>query len=669
MFRTFLSSLLFLSLFCQSTAQDIEFYKNLAKTEQDTTLKMAALDSVIYMSFRKDNELFVSKSLEYIVLAKEQNDLKSAAKKAINLQSVLTYAMNDSRKAITVIDGVLSHKYKIDDSFLIGTLYFRRGRANYPIDLDAAIKNYSQSILNYSKTDYNYKGNSHIYRGHAYSDQGKFILASEDYQMAYTLFEKLKDYELMLYAQQGNITMYSIHGFFDKAKVERDRYLKKAQELDLDYNYSLTYYNQAIDYEKQGRYDDEFDYLLKAEAELDKNNSKQVFVGVHSKLAEYFSREGNFDEAENHLKMVEDDLNVLLNKNPTNQLIYEGAKATYFHKLEQDNSALKHATTRYNIAKNSGHQEDKRDSYLQLAEIHESLGNYKNAMTFQKAYVRSKDSIFNQSNAFTLAYYQTLYETEKKEKALVERNNDVLLLENENSSFKRKMIFIALFTIGLFVVILLFRNQKYLRNNKTLQERFSQELIVSQENERMRISNDLHDGIGQQLLLIKNKLVRSNDNNVKLMVENAIDEIRTISRDLHPFQLQELGITKAIEYALVNIDENTNLFISSEIDNIDNIFSPEHEVNIYRIVQESLTNVIKHAEAEAIKVSIMKLNKLIIITIKDNGIGFDFQEKFKNLKSLGLKTLLERTKFLDGQMKVQSSINHSTLLEYQFPIK
>ncbi|MFT6049447.1 MAG: signal transduction histidine kinase, partial [Patiriisocius sp.] len=49
--------------------------------------------------------------------------------------------------------------------------------------------------------------------------------------------------------------------------------------------------------------------------------------------------------------------------------------------------------------------------------------------------------------------------------------------------------------------------------------------------------------------------------------------------------------------------------------------------------------------------------------------GFDFQEKFKNLKSLGLKTLLERTKFLDGQMKVQSSINHSTLLEYQFPIK
>jgi len=650
-------------------AQDIEYYKKLAETEQDTTLKMAALDSVISMSFKKDDELFISKSLEYIVLAKEQNDLKSAAKKAINLQSVLTYAMNDSRKAITVIDRVLSHKYKIDDSFLVGTLHFRRGRANYPIDLDAAIEDYSQSILHYSKTDYSRKGNSYIYRGHAYSDQGKFILASEDYQMAYTLFEKIKDYELMLYAQQGNITMYSIHGFFDKAKVERDTYLKKAQELDLDYNYSLTYYNQAIDYEKQGLYEDEFEFLLKAEAALDKNNSKQVFVGVHSKLAEYFSREGNFDEAENHLKMIETDLNLLLNKNPKNQLIYEGAKATYFHKLKQDNSALKHANTRYNIAKNSGRQEDKRDSYLQLAEIHESLGNYKNAMTFQKAYVTSKDSIFNLSNAFTLAYYQTLYETEKKEKALVEQNNDILILKNENTLFKSNQYYIALSLIGLFGIILLFRNQKNLRNNKTLQDRFSQELIVSQEKERIRISNDIHDGIGQQLLLIKNKLIKSNDDSVRLMVENAIDEIRTISRDLHPFQLQELGITKAIEYALVNIDENTNLFICSEIDNIDNIFSPEHEVNIYRIVQESLTNVIKHAKAKAIKVSVMKLNKVIIITIKDNGVGFNFQEKFKNLKSLGLKTLLERTKFLDGHMKVQSVINNGTLLEYQIPVK
>ena len=185
----------------------------------------------------------------------------------------------------------------------------------------------------------------------------------------------------------------------------------------------------------------------------------------------------------------------------------------------------------------------------------------------------------------------------------------------------------------------------------------------------MRISKDLHDGLGQQLLLIKNKLIATGDKNTKVMVDNAIEEVRTISRDLHPFQLQELGITKAIEHTVTQIDENTTLFISSEIDNIDNLFTPEEEVNIYRIVQESLSNIIKHAKAEASKVSVRKLSNSVNISIIDNGIGFEFTEKYQDSKSLGLKTLLERTKFLKGQMKVQSKLGTGTFLEYKFPVK
>ncbi len=669
MFRTFLSFILFFCFVCHTMAQDIEHYKKIAEEENDITLKMIAIDSVISLSFRKDDELFVSKSLEYIALAKENNHLIGAAKKAINLQNTLTYAMNDPRKAITTIDGVLSHKFKIKDSFLIGALYYRKGRAQYPLDLKEAIEDFTQALINYGHTDVSHKGDAYLFRGRSHSDLGNFVQASKDYQMAYSLFEKIEDYEYMLYVQQGNITMFSINGFFDKAKEERDKYLEKAKELGIENGFASTYYNQALDYGKQAKFKEEFEYLIKAQSELKKNKSKQVFVGINAKLAEFYAREGNFDEAEKHLEMIEADRVTLLDEYPTNLLIFEAAKATFFQMLEQSKKALTHANNRNQLAKKLGHEESKRDSYLQLAEIHESLGNYKTAIAYQKAYVSSKDSIFNESNTFTLAYYQTLYETEKKEKALAEKNNDIKMLENENLSFKRQMVFLALLVIGGFAVILLFRNQKHLRYNKILQERFSQELIVSQEKERIRISKDLHDGIGQQLLLIKNKLIKSKDDGVKLMVENAIDEIRTISRDLHPFQLQELGITKAIEYALANVDENTNLFISSEIDNIDSQFSPEQEVNIYRIVQESLTNIIKHAKAEAIKVSVMKLSKLIIITVKDNGTGFDFLEKRKNIKTLGLKTLQERTKFLNGQMKVQSIKNGGTLLEFQIPVK
>ena len=191
---------------------------------------------------------------------------------------------------------------------------------------------------------------------------------------------------------------------------------------------------------------------------------------------------------------------------------------------------------------------------------------------------------------------------------------------------------------------------------------------MSQEKERRRISKDLHDGLGQRLLLIKNKLVDSKDERTKEMVDFAIDEVRSISRDLHPFQLQEMGITKAIINTLSEVDENTTLFVSSEIDNIDNVFSPEQEVNIYRIVQESMTNILKHAKAEATRISVKKFTNSIVISVKDNGVGFDFPEKLQNLKSLGLKTLLERTKFLNGQMKVQSIKDSGTTIEFQFPI-
>ena len=159
------------------------------------------------------------------------------------------------------------------------------------------------------------------------------------------------------------------------------------------------------------------------------------------------------------------------------------------------------------------------------------------------------------------------------------------MLEKDNDAARKRLIFISLALILFFGLILLYRNRLQLKNKKLLQEKYSQELLISQEEERKRISKDLHDGIGQQLLLIKNKLIRNEDPDTIKMVEEAIEEVRGVSRDLHPFQLQELGITKAIEMTLTQIDENTTLFISSEIENIDHIFDKKQEVNLYRIVQ------------------------------------------------------------------------------------
>ena len=131
--------------------------------------------------------------------------------------------------------------------------------------------------------------------------------------------------------------------------------------------------------------------------------------------------------------------------------------------------------------------------------------------------------------------------------------------------------------------------------------------------------------------------------------------MRTISRTLHPFQLKEVGITSAINNLIDQLDKNyPDTYIFGDVDNIDGVLTIEQELNLFRIVQECFSNIIKHAKAQSAKIHLEKKGNEIIMILQDNGVGFDFSKKFKNLKSLGLKTIKERVRFLNGILWVES---------------
>ena len=629
---------------------------------------MVALDSLLKRTFSKNNDAFIKYSLQYIDLALDRDSVEAAAKKAMNLQYPLTNYANDPLNSITIINSVLARKYKIKDSFLLGGLYFKRGSANTKVDLKSAIEDFNLALENYSAKNALYIADTYLFRGQTYSQMGKFVLAGEDFTKAYNIFEQNKEYDFMVYAQQGIINMFSMNGFYEKAKVERDALIDKMKSLELNSFLANEYYNQALDYKKTGNRDLEYKSLLLAEKSFDKTTSnKATLIGIHARLIEYYCEHNQLIEAKKHLDLLE-NLEFDHSGNLAAELNYLGGKAKYLQTKGQYEDALLLTQKKLEVAKKLGLEDEIMGTYSFLSELYFDIGDYKESVENNQASNAIKDSIYNRSTANALAYYQTLYETQKKEKELVEKTANISLLEKDNESFKKAMLFGGIAVLLGFGLILLYRNQRHLKTNKILQEKFSQELLVSQEGERRRISKDLHDGIGQQLLVIKNKLMAIGDEDTKQMVDHTIEEVRAISRDLHPFQLQELGITKAIEYTINLIDENTTLFISAEIDNIDDIFSKEDEVNIYRIIQESLSNILKHAHAEAGKVSVKKFTNNILISIRDNGVGFDFSEKYQDVKSLGLKTLLERTKFLKGQMKVTSKKDSGTVLEFQFPL-
>ncbi|MEM7185675.1 MAG: sensor histidine kinase [Bacteroidota bacterium] len=653
-----------------SFAQDVERYKTILANSQDPLEQLSTLDSLCSWTRRTNVDDFIKYSLQYIEIAKSVDSVEAAAKKLISVSYSLTTVKNQPRKALTLLDGLLARKYAIQDSAIIGSLYLKRGGANVRLDLPQAILDYQKAIENYGQNDSIYVADAYLFSGQAYSNLGKFVPAGESYKKAYEYFEALKDYEYMYYARQGVTTMFSMNGFYEKARTEREENIEKIKELGLDHHLVTVYFNQALDYDKQGERDLYLEYLLKAEEAMEVESKVEVNVGnkiyVYANLVEYYADANQTEKAEAYLALLKYNFDQA-QEDLLNQVFYHGALAQYHFAMGDYRNALEAANKKYETAKTLGYGELVLESHDILSRIHEVDGNYKLGLEHKSKFVALKDSIYNKTTANKLAYYQTLYETEKKENELIEKNTSIQLLEKDNESAKKRLAYISLVLITLFALILLYRNRMRIKSKKILQEQYSQELLVSQEEERKRISKDLHDGLGQRLLLIKNNVVNTKDEDTKKLVETAIDEVRSISRNLHPFQLQELGITKAIEYTVNQIDENTSLFISSEIDNIDNIFTKKQEVNLFRIIQEALSNVIKHAGAEAGKVVVKRHPFMINVSIRDNGVGFDFTEKYQNVKSLGLKTLLERTKFLNGQMKVQSKKNSGTLLEFQFP--
>ncbi len=652
-------------------AQDLSYYRKLADTSHNNLAKLVAIDSVLSKTYSSKPTTFITYSIQYIELAKKIDSIELAAKKAMNLQHVLVH-QGEARKSITIIDGVLIQKNKIKDSFLLGGLYLKKGGAYFVIDAQKAVANYTLAIQNFSKkTDSIYIADAYLFRGQAFSNLGKYVPAGNDFNTAYKYYEKLKDYEYMLHAQQGNIIMFSQNGFYEKAINEREKLINKLTELNLFQYLPRLYANQSIDYKNIGDKRMQLSSLQEAKKILEQQNNKDAYfenyIDVYSKLVSYYSDIGDFNKAENYLNKLENLKNKIGNDR-INRINFENAFATYFFSIKDYESALTHAKIVLQSAKELNHSEAIMDAHLLLANIYEKTKNYKKSLLNKNSYLAISDSLKSKSATNTLAYYQTLYETEKKEKELALKNANIKILKNKNAGLKKTGLFIGLAILFLFAYIILFRKQKNLKTKKQLQEKFSQELLISQEKERKRISSDLHDSIGQRLLILKNKLLKDKDKEGKEMVEETIEEVRAISRNLYPFQLQELGITKAILQNISQIDENTSVFISSEIDDIDNLLTKEKEVNLYRIIQESLNNIIKHANAKAGKISIKKTKEFIYINIKDNGVGFDFQKNLYKQSSIGLKTLLERTKYLNGQVTVYSKKGEGTQLDFKIPI-
>jgi signal transduction histidine kinase/ligand-binding sensor domain-containing protein len=219
----------------------------------------------------------------------------------------------------------------------------------------------------------------------------------------------------------------------------------------------------------------------------------------------------------------------------------------------------------------------------------------------------------------------------------------------------------GLLLLAGLIALLRYRYSMLLRS-QTRQQAFARTLMASQEAERKRIAAELHDGLGQHLVLINNLSLmgaQSTDRHadgdllydrIAEQTSEAIDELRTISYNLRPYQLDRLGLTRAIR-ALS--DHGRQIFPGEwthELDNIDGIIESDLEIAFYRIVQECINNILKHSNATRASIVLRRSDSNLILEIKDNGQGLPADQS--SITGFGMIGMRERAEALGGKLQI-----------------
>ena len=213
---------------------------------------------------------------------------------------------------------------------------------------------------------------------------------------------------------------------------------------------------------------------------------------------------------------------------------------------------------------------------------------------------------------------------------------------------------------------------------------YVQQITKAQEDERLRIARELHDSTAQSLIALLHQLENLLHDKLKLSVGEArelwsfhtqikdvLQEVRYLSRDLRPSILDDVGLLPALHWVIRQLKTEYGIEASLQVQGVERRFSLEVELLLFRLVQEALRNIGKHSHASNAEVSIRFEEGKTIVTIRDNGVGFQPPDKISDLSrsgKLGLVGMQERVRLLDGSLEVQSEAGKGTVVTIEAPI-
>lgn len=366
-------------------------------------------------------------------------------------------------------------------------------------------------------------------------------------------------------------------------------------------------------------------------------------------------------------------------------------RVNYF--LKNYKTALEYLETAYEFDVFKNNDLANQFCLREMALTQQKLGNYEKAAAYFEQLVNYQDTVLSKENKSVIAELETKYETAKKEAEIKANELEIVRKTNQRNIVLVGMAMSLLLGGSLIwgIYSRMNRNRKISMQERNLKDQkikaLEQEkqllslssMLEGQENERIRIAKDLHDGLGGLLMNVKahfSKIqaeiqkVEALDlyNSANKIIDKAHEEVRRISHNLMPADLRVGGLPMAVRQITHEIKNVHDINTDFELVGFsDKRLSEKLELYTYRIIQELTHNIIKHSEAKNVLIQLSLFEKELQVVVEDDGRGFQFEQISKN-DGIGLKSIISRVDQLGGTMDFDTKPGHGTSVSINIPL-
>ncbi|MEL7531718.1 MAG: sensor histidine kinase [Bacteroidota bacterium] len=496
------------------------------------------------------------------------------------------------------------------------------------------------------------------------------------------------------------------------------RYNQESQDLSSEAN---AFHNMAMVYEKMSEYDNALSYFKKARnIRLGLENAatlaeSDLGVGV-SFLNLYQDDSAKFylQKAERTFREQQNTYGLSRTLNSLGILAMDAAKdaeafglfeQTYRYQIsngDQDgmlsslinmgelklrqkrfSPAEERLVEAYKLADSLGSKSRMLEAGKLLTQVYEGQGDLKNALLYQRKITLIADTLFQENRTEALAEMETQYKTEQQAQQISFQEGQIAQEQRE----KQILTWTAIGGLSLLSALFALLYLRYrLRKRVEMEQLIAQErkerfvaMLEAEEKERKRIATELHDGLGQLLSTARmnvaslDEVVEEGDQedqkiyqNSLDLIDNACEEVREVSHNLMPGALSRLGLNAALEDMQDKLNAAKGTSMELTIQQKDRRLPEAMEFNLYRIAQEVINNMLKHAQASEIKLHWENERSPMRLSISDNGKGMDLSQIYAS-QGLGWQNIYARVDLLDGQLAIASSPGEGLQVQIEIP--